>query len=112
MEKTLLDSLLHFLPILFSIVMHAAMLMVPVYCITKRPTPPAYVMLVGTVLELPGTLFSAWWSMWGVNLNMLMEEISRYFNIMSTVSNVGALVFACGFLLFIHDALRKRVSIY
>jgi hypothetical protein len=37
--------------------------------------------------------------------------VSRYFGVMGTVANVGALVFACGFFLFLHDVLRKRVSI-
>jgi hypothetical protein len=111
MEETPLDTLLRSLPMLFSIVMHAAMLIVPVYCIVKRPTPPAYVMLAGVLVEIPGTLFSVWWSVWGMNFNMPITEISQYFGIMGTISHIGSLLFACGFLLFIHDALRKRVSL-
>jgi hypothetical protein len=111
MEETPLDTLLRSLPTLFMIVMHVAMLLVPVYCIVKRPTPPAYVMLVGGLVEIPGALFSAWWNIWGINFNMPIEEVSRYFGITGTISHIGALMFAVGFLLFIHDALRKRVSL-
>lgn len=111
MEETPLDALLRSLPQLFSIVMHAAMLIVPVYCIAKRPTPPAYVMLAGVLVEIPSTLFFTWWNIWGVSFNMPIGEISQYFGVMGTVSYIGTLLFGVGFLLFIHDALRKRVSI-
>jgi hypothetical protein len=111
MEETTSGDLLRVLPALVGILFHVAMLAVPLYCIIKRPTAPAYVMLVGEVVGMPGAFFSAWFNVWGIHANLPLEEVSRYFGVMGVISNIGALMFACGFLLFLHDALRKRVSI-
>jgi hypothetical protein len=111
MEETISWDLLRALPALLGILFHVALLAVPLYCVIKRPTAPAYVMLVGEAVGIPGAFFSAWFSVWGIHTNLPMEEISRYFGVIGAISNIGALIFACGFLLFLHDALRKRVSI-
>ncbi|MBT1685546.1 hypothetical protein [Dawidia soli] len=110
MEEIISEGVLSMLPVLFNVVLQLAMLIVPIYCISKRPTAPAYLMLIGAVLGLPGVFFSTWWNLWGINLNMPAENITRYFMLFGAISFLASLAFAFGFLLFVYGALRKRAS--
>jgi hypothetical protein len=110
MEEFNLENLLHALPILAGVVMHMAMLIGPVYCIIRRPTAPAYVMLVGNLLGLPTAIFSLWFNLWGIHKNMPMDNISLYFGVTGFFAIIGGFMFAFGFLFFLRDALKRRVS--
>lgn len=111
MEEIISDDLFRALPLLGGTVLHMAMIIVPLYCIIKRPTAPAYVMLVGILLELPSAIFSLWFNLWGIHANMPMDSISLYFGITGGFAVIGGFMFAFGFLFFLRDALKKRVFV-
>lgn len=108
-----MNSILHTLINLLSIISPVIIFGTCCYFLAKKPAVESILMTIGSGIGLLATLFYSVLVPFLVNdRHLAYNEISQYYTVIGIISFIASLCFAAGFLILIINTVKKNKVIY